>query len=476
MTNLIPDFNQSNVLVIGDIMLDRYWYGSTSRISPEAPVPVVNVNDLEDRAGGAGNVALNIAGLGAKSQLIGLRGEDDNGEQLQQILMDQGIQCHLLSSPDLATITKLRVVSRHQQLLRLDFEHTANQVDSGVLLDALAQQINNVDVLVLSDYGKGLLNDPQALIKQANSANVPVLVDPKGSDFQRYRNATLITPNLSEFEAVVGPCESEDDLVAKGQALVKDLELEALLVTRSEKGMSLMVKDQPPFHLPTFAREVYDVTGAGDTVIATLASCLGCGCSLQEATSIANAAAGVVVGKLGTAGVSPDELKQALNPQHAIQSGIHTKDELLEIVKATQARGETLVMTNGCFDLLHPGHIQYLKEASQLGDHLLVAVNSDASVRRLKGDTRPINNLEFRMSMLSALGSVDWVTHFDEDTPESLIAEILPDILVKGGDYHEDEVAGGKQVKANGGCVKILSFKENHSSSAIIKKIQEQKI
>lgn len=474
MSNILPNFSQSRVLVIGDVMLDRYWHGSTSRISPEAPVPVVNVKDLEDRAGGAGNVALNVAALNANSKLIGLLGEDDNGQQLHQLLIDKGIQCHLLSSPDVATITKLRIISRHQQLLRLDFEHTSTQVESDLLVDALAQQIQSTDALVLSDYGKGLLYEPQALIKLARSANIPVLIDPKGVDFERYRNATLITPNLAEFEAVVGVCESEEQLVEKARGLIEKLNLEAILITRSEKGVTLVVNNEPAFHLPTCAREVYDVTGAGDTVIATLASCLGCGCSLQEATQIANAAAGVVVGKLGTACVSPKELQQALNPQDAIESGVHNKEALLKIVEATRARGETLVMTNGCFDLLHPGHVQYLKEAKKLGDHLLVAVNSDESVKRLKGESRPINELASRMDMLAALASVDWVVSFSEDTPEALISEVLPDVLVKGGDYSEDEIAGAKQVKENGGVVKVLSFKDNHSSSAIIKKIQEK--
>lgn len=475
MTNSLPNFSQSNVLVVGDIMLDRYWHGSTNRISPEAPVPVVNVKNLEDRAGGAGNVALNIAGLGAKSNLIGLIGEDDNGQQLQQLLTNQDIECHLLSSPEIATITKLRIISRHQQLLRLDFEDDATQVDSDVLLEALKQQISHTSVLVLSDYAKGLLYEPQALIQLAKGENIPVLIDPKGTDFQRYRGATLMTPNLSEFEAVVGQCKSDEQLVEKARILIKELSLEALLITRSEKGVTLVVNDEPAFHLPTFAREVFDVTGAGDTVIATLASCLGCGCSLREATSIANAAAGVVVGKLGTASVSLEELQHALDPQDAIESGVHTQQDLLKIVEATRARGEKLVMTNGCFDLLHPGHIQYLAEAKRLGDHLVVAVNSDDSVKRLKGESRPINDLQTRMDMLAALKSVDWVTSFDEDTPERLISEVLPDVLVKGGDYVEDDIAGAKQVKQNGGSVKVLSFKENHSSSAMIKKIQETK-
>lgn len=475
MTHTLPDFSQANVLVIGDVMLDRYWHGSTSRISPEAPVPVVNINDLEDRAGGAGNVALNIASLGAHSKLIGLIGTDDNGEQLDQLLKAQGIETHLLAQADIATITKLRIISRQQQLLRLDFEHTNQHIHSAHLQDALMQQLEQSQVLVLSDYGKGVLHAPQALIKRAKIANIPVLIDPKGTDFERYRHATLITPNLAEFEAVVGPCADDEQLVHKAQSLMQALELESILITRSEKGMTLVQQHAPAFHLPTSAREVYDVTGAGDTVIATLASCLACGLNLIDATCIANAAAGVVVGKLGTACVHPNELHKALIPQDTIAAGVHSQAQIKQIIAATRARGETLVMTNGCFDLLHPGHIQYLQEAKQLGDHLLVAVNSDHSVRRLKGKERPINDLNTRMSMLCALKSVDWVTAFEQDTPEALIQDLLPDVLVKGGDYQIDAIAGAEAVLQAGGEVKVLTFKDNHSSTALINKIKEIK-
>ncbi len=476
MTLSLPDFKLANVLVVGDVMLDRYWHGSTSRISPEAPVPVVNINDLEDRAGGAGNVALNIAALGANSSLIGLIGKDENGEQLTQLLNKQGIQTDLIDDNNIATITKLRIISRHQQLLRLDFEHQNNQINAKLLDKKVHQRLKQSNALVLSDYGKGVLHNPQPLIEQAKKNHIPVLIDPKGTDFERYRHASLITPNLSEFEAVVGQCKDDKQLVTKAQTLIQDLQLDAILITRSEKGMTLVQQDAPVFHLPTSAREVFDVTGAGDTVIATLASCLASGINLIDATCIANAAAGVVVGKLGTASINPNELQQALTPQAPLTGGITSNQDMQQIIKTIHARGETLVMTNGCFDLLHPGHIQYLQEAKNLGDYLLVAVNSDKSVRRLKGTQRPINNLQTRMQMLSALQSVDWVTDFSEDTPQRLIQQILPDILVKGGDYQIHEIAGADAISNNGGMVKVLSFKDNHSSSAIINKIKEQNI
>ncbi|UZK04580.1 bifunctional D-glycero-beta-D-manno-heptose-7-phosphate kinase/D-glycero-beta-D-manno-heptose 1-phosphate adenylyltransferase HldE [Venatoribacter cucullus] len=468
----LPNFHNARVLVFGDVMLDRYWQGSTSRISPEAPVPVVKIQDIENRAGGAGNVALGISVLGAKVDLIGLTGADENGNILEQLLSQAGIRTHLQQHLDLPTITKLRVLSRHQQLIRLDFEESFTGADLPALEQAFAGLLADCGVVILSDYGKGTLTDPQPLIRAAASAGVPVLIDPKGTDFERYRGATLLTPNLSEFEAVVGHCADDDTLIARAQQLINTYDLQALLVTRSEKGMTLIQRDQEPFHQPTRAREVFDVTGAGDTVISVLAAALAAGTPLVQATVLANTAAGVVVGKLGTATVTTEELRHELRQENHLGAGIFDEDSLLQLVQEARARGETLVMTNGCFDIIHPGHVQYLKEAKALGDRLLVAVNSDASVARLKGPTRPINPLDHRMAVLAGLESVDWVVPFGEDTPERLICRVLPDILVKGGDYSIEQIAGGQCVQDNGGDVIILSFKDNCSTSAIVKKIQ----
>lgn len=468
----LPNFNSARVMVFGDVMLDRYWQGPTSRISPEAPVPVVKIQELEDRAGGAGNVARSIAALGAKVDLLGLIGADENGNILGEILKNDGIDCHFLAHPKLPTITKLRVLSRHQQLIRLDFEESFAGTDLAPLYQSFEQRVANAGVVILSDYGKGTLDDTQRLIKAARAANVPVLVDPKGTDFERYRGATLLTPNLGEFETVAGRCSDDDDLVQRARKMIADFDLTAMLVTRSEKGMTLVHKNGDVLHQPTRAREVFDVTGAGDTVISVLAAALAAGQELAQATVLANTAAGIVVGKLGTATVSTEELRQELRNSNQLSAGIFDEDSLLNLVAAMSERGETLVMTNGCFDIIHPGHVQYLKEARALGDRLLVAVNSDESVSRLKGPTRPINPLDHRMAVLAGLESVDWVVPFSEDTPERLINRVLPHILVKGGDYKIDDIAGGKAVLANGGEVIVLSFKDNCSTTAIVKRIQ----
>ncbi|KMJ44512.1 bifunctional D-glycero-beta-D-manno-heptose-7-phosphate kinase/D-glycero-beta-D-manno-heptose 1-phosphate adenylyltransferase HldE [Xenorhabdus khoisanae] len=470
----LPDFHRAGVLVVGDVMLDRYWYGPTSRISPEAPVPVVKVETIEERPGGAANVAMNIASLGANSRLVGLTGVDDAARALNEKLSSVKVQCDFVPVPTHPTITKLRVLSRNQQLLRLDFEEGFQNVDAQPMLEKIRQSLPHIGALVLSDYAKGALNQVQAMIKLANEADVPVLIDPKGSDFERYRGATLLTPNMSEFEAVVGHCKDDDDLVQKGTQLVQDLELKALLITRSERGMSLLRVGQPPLHLPTQAQEVFDVTGAGDTVIGVLATALAAGKPLNEACYLANAAAGVVVGKLGTSTVSPVELENAVRGRAETGFGIMSEAQLKEVVAQARQRGERIVMTNGCFDILHAGHVSYLSNARKLGDRLIVAVNSDASTKRLKGETRPVNPLEQRMIVLSALESVDWVVEFEEDTPQRLIAGILPDILVKGGDYKPEEIAGSEEVWAAGGEVKVLNFEDGISTTNIIKTIKRQ--
>jgi len=327
---------------------------------------------------------------------------------------------------------------------------------------------------VLSDYGKGALQQAPALIARARAAGVPVLVDPKGTDFQRYRGATALTPNLGEFEAVVGHCPDEETLVSRGEELRKRLELEFLLVTRSERGMTLLRRGQPPLHLPAEAREVYDVTGAGDTVIAVLAAGIATGSDAAQAAAIANLAAGLVVRKLGVAHVTRAELQLALHQRGIGGRGVLTREQAREFVREAQSRGERVVMTNGCFDILHVGHVTYLEEAKQLGQRLLVAVNDDASVRRLKGGGRPVNTLDDRMAVLTGLASVDWVVPFAEDTPADLIAEILPDVLVKGGDYRPEDIAGGASVLANGGEVRVLSFRAGRSTSALIDAIRRR--
>lgn len=472
MMQYSPKFNQAKVLVLGDVMLDRYWFGATNRISPEAPVPVVKVQDIEERAGGAANVAMNIASLNVPVALHGLIGQDDAGNSLDKLLNSYNIENHCVAVQTHPTITKLRILSRHQQLLRLDFEEGFHNVDSQPLLAKLSQEITAYGALILSDYGKGTLESVQQMIQIARKANVPVLIDPKGTDFERYRGATLLTPNMSEFEAVVGHCKDDDDIVAKGLKMIADFDLSALLVTRSEKGMTLLRPNQAPYHLPTQAKEVYDVTGAGDTVISVLATAIADGRPYEEACYLANAAAGVVVGKLGTSTITPLELENAIHQRATTGFGVVSEAELKEIVHDAKNRSEKIVMTNGCFDILHPGHVSYLENARKLGDRLIVAVNTDESVKRLKGEARPINHLAARMAVLAGLASVDWVVPFDEDTPQRLISEILPDLLVKGGDYKPEEIAGSQEVWANGGEVQVLNFENGCSTTNVIKKIQ----
>ena len=470
----IPAFDKARVLVVGDIMLDRYWYGPTQRISPEAPVPVVKIQQDEDRPGGAANVALNIASLNGNVTLAGITGEDEASSTLKTHLSAMNIDCQFLQSSAHPTITKLRVLSRNQQLLRLDFEESFAEIDKQPLIEQTKALVANHDLLLLSDYDKGTLSDVQALIKSANEHNVPVLVDPKGTDFARYRGATLITPNLSEFEAVVGHCKTEAEIVSKGQALLKELDLTAMLVTRSEQGMTLLRHGHEEFHLPTQAREVYDVTGAGDTVIATLALAIAANADFTQASALANIAAGIVVGKLGTSTVSEAELSAELTSGQESGFGVLSEEQLKIAVELAQARGENIIMTNGCFDILHAGHVSYLNTAKKLGSRLIVAVNNDASVTRLKGVGRPVNPVDRRMAVLAGLGAVDWVVPFSEDTPQRLIANILPNTLVKGGDYKVEDIAGGAEVIAAGGDVKVLNFEDGISTTKIINAIRQE--
>ncbi len=470
----IPPFENVRVLIVGDVMLDRYWHGTALRISPEAPVPVVHVNELEERPGGAGNVALNLAALGCKVTLLTIVGQDSEANSLETQLQKAGVNCvfhHLSGFP---TITKLRVIGRNQQLMRLDFEQALDALRAHNLLPLFREQIQQTEVLILSDYGKGTLHHAQSIIAAARQAGVPILVDPKSRDFSKYRGATVVTPNQKEFEDVVGPCADQSELIAKGYGLMRDCELSSLLVTQGEHGMTLLQEGEPPLHLPTRAREVYDVTGAGDTVISVLAASLAAGEPLSSAASLANSAAGIVIRKLGAATVSVPELRRALQRQQGSEFGVLTEDELMVAVEDARAHHEKIVMTNGCFDILHAGHIQYLEQAKELGQRLIIAVNDDASVRRLKGSTRPINHLKERMSVLSALRVVDWVVSFSEDTPERLIQRVTPDILVKGGDYQPRDIAGGAHVIAQGGTVEILPFRQGCSTSAIIDKARTE--
>ena len=469
----MPQFQHARLLVIGDVMLDRYWHGQASRVSPEAPVPVVKVGNREDRPGGAGNVALNMAALGSAVRLVGIVGNDETGLELLSRLNAAGVYCDFLQSADKPTITKLRVIGQHQQLIRLDFEQEFEAADIIGLQGKVKSLIGDSQVMVLSDYGKGALQETANLIELGRSKDIPIIVDPKGTNFEKYRGATLLTPNLSEFEAVVGYSNNEEEFVNKGLRLVKDLNLEAILITRGEHGMTLIRPDSPELHLPARAQEVFDVTGAGDTVISVLAAAMAAGDGLADATALANLAAGLVVGKLGTAAISGPELRRAVLVELDSGRGVMTAEQLQIAVQDAKAHDEKIVFTNGCFDIVHAGHVGYLAKAKQLGDRLIVAINDDESAHRLKGPGRPINPVERRMAVLAGLEAVDWVVSFSEDTPEPLLEFLQPEILVKGGDYTMDEVVGGDYVNSYGGEVRVLEFLDDCSTSAIMEKMKE---
>ncbi|KAF7774452.1 D-beta-D-heptose 7-phosphate kinase / D-beta-D-heptose 1-phosphate adenosyltransferase [Pseudoalteromonas citrea] len=473
----LQDLNRARVLVVGDVMLDRYWLGDTGRISPEAPVPVVKVSRLEDKAGGAANVAKNVAHLDGKVGLLGLIGKDDIGQTLERILESEHIHSQLVSVDGLPTIAKMRVISRHQQVVRLDLEETFTQAHSRLLLDKLKQVIGDYDYVLFSDYNKGALSAVQDMIAVAKAAGKTVLVDPKSSDFALYKGADFITPNLNEFKLAGGEVDSEEGLTASARTLLTDAGVDAMLLTRSEEGMSLITQSDK-HHFPAQVREVSDVTGAGDTVIATLTTMLGAGMVAKDAVEVANIAAGIAVSKLGAATVTPEELSQKLG-QYLIKNGEHYQapyDDVHQHIEFAKNNGERIVFTNGCFDILHAGHVKYLAQAKAMGDKLVVGLNKDESISRLKGADRPINPLDERAMVLSALASVDWVIPFGSeeqgDTPAELIAQLSPDVLVKGGDYKVSEIAGAEHVLSTGGQVKVLDFLNGCSTSNIIKKAQ----
>lgn len=472
----LPDFSKCRILVVGDVMLDRYWFGNTDRISPEAPVPIVHIQQSEHRMGGAANVALNMKTLGAQVHLIGIIGNDEEGRQLSSLLENKQIQADLIVSPQTKTITKLRILSRHQQLMRLDFENPP-QASSAFetkekIKEKLLAHLPHVDLVVFSDYNKGCLQAIPEFIQCAKQAGKLVLIDPKGNDFSRYRHADLITPNLKEFSAIAGQPKDESDLEIKAKCLQNEFQIQHLLITRGEAGMSLLEANHSIVHLPALTHDVYDVTGAGDTVIATLATALAAGCPLKTSVYLSNLAASIAVTQLGAASVDSFELQQALTQTQHLAS-VTNLSRLLKQVEEAKKHGKKIVFTNGCFDILHAGHVHYLQMAKNLGDYLIVAINDDLSVKKIKGKDRPINALAERLQVLSGLSSVDALIAFSEDTPESLLSKIQPHILVKGGDYTIEEVVGNQLVKNYGGEVKVIPMQMNTSTTKIANRIRE---
>ncbi len=469
MTNRPAVPASASIVVVGDVMLDRYWRGVATRMSPEAPVPIVRVIGDEERVGGAANVAANAAALGAQVSLLGVTGDDPAADTLDALCRTHGLTTRFIRRKEAPTTVKLRVVAQHQQILRLDFEGAVATVANHDIRAALEELLPPAKVVVFSDYAKGALHDVMRLLAIVKAAGKIAIVDPKGLDFARYAGADLVTPNMSEFEAVVGKCCDDAEIVARAKTLCERHSFGAVLITRGEHGMTLVPAQGATTQLAARARDVFDVTGAGDTVCAALAWALAGGASLERAVELANCAAGIAVGKFGTAVVTAPELTDFMTQSVRSEGAPDTAAVWAEIAAARQ-RGLRIVMTNGCFDVLHVGHVRYLEEAAALGDRLLVAVNSDASVKRLKGESRPVNALEARMEVLRRLRAVDWVVSFDSDTPRELIAKVLPDLLVKGGDYQSADIAGADEVLRAGGRVLTLPFHAGFSSTRIIEK------
>ena len=481
LTDIARQFAHSphTILVIGDVMLDRYLIGNVNRISPEAPVPVVLLNTRNERAGGAANVAANLTGLGLRAQMLGCIGHDDAGKTLVNLMQASHIDTQfMMQSRTRPTVAKTRVMSGNQQIVRIDDESQApfSAIENQELMAQVAKALAlKPSMVILSDYAKGALHDTncQAIIAQCQALNIPVIADPKGRDYSKYKGATAITPNKKETAEACGvDIHDNEALLNAAQKLNGFLQTHFIAVTRGEEGISL-IEDHAISHIPATAKQVFDVSGAGDTVISTLAAGLAHGLNPQSALQLANIAAGIVVGKVGTVPVALAELISTLLLADGTSQAdkICDKTQLLNLVALWKKDHQKIVFTNGCFDLLHAGHVTYLEAAKKTGDKLILGLNTDRSVSALKGPTRPVVHEGDRARVLAALESVDAVILFDEDTPLALIDAIRPDVIVKGDDYTEDQVVGGKEVKAYGGQVKLIPLVQGRSTSNIIKKL-----
>lgn len=470
-------FKTQRVLVVGDVMLDRYFWGAVERISPEAPVPVVRLDHKTHVAGGAANVAANLRGLGCEVTLAGLVGDDEDGRQLLELLRASGVEtAAILSRTDRPTICKTRILGGRQQILRVDTEKTGefSQELKAQLLSRIEAQISGCAAIVLSDYGKGVLSDEvcQALVQRGQELSIPTFVDPKGLHYEKYAGCYVISPNRLELGAATSTDASDLDLLLKnGQQLRSDLGIGHLVVTLGELGITL-IEETGSHRFPALAREVFDVSGAGDTVIATMAAAVAADLPLHEAVRVANLAAGIVVGKLGTVPIFREELlaKLTIEGESSQAEKICSFEMLAKRAAQWRVAGRRIVFTNGCFDLLHVGHLALLEQAKREGDCLVVALNSDHSVRMLKGPGRPIISEDARARIVAALPCVDAVVFFDEETPLRLIRTLRPDVLVKGADYSEDEVVGANEMKTWGGKVTLIPPVEGTSTTEILKK------
>jgi D-beta-D-heptose 7-phosphate kinase / D-beta-D-heptose 1-phosphate adenosyltransferase len=479
--SLFSRAHEIRALIVGDLMIDEYLWGKAERISPEAPVQIVDVVREELRLGGAGNVANNLVALGSNVTVCSVIGGDENGTILRHAFTGKGIDVSgIFEDPMRLTSKKSRVVAAHQQIVRIDREsrEPLSAESEEKVIAFIRNEAARYDVILVSDYLKGTLTETvlKALVEAGRAQGIPVVVDPKGSDYGRYRGATILTPNRKEAELASGiRIDGAEGLALAAGALLNDAELAALLVTRSEEGMSLFQASGGTVHIPTVAREVYDVTGAGDTVLAVIGLVLACGRSFEQAARLANVAAGIAVGKLGTSTVSPAEIIDEVGRGHRDSDAkIKNLDVLAAIIDEERSKGKKVVFTNGCFDLLHAGHVKYLQKARAFGDLLVLGLNSDASVRRLKGDRRPLIEEEERAHLLAALDCIDYLVLFDEDTPLELIRALRPLVLVKGGDYTPEGVVGKDVVESYGGRVELVEFVDGRSTTNIIEKILER--
>ncbi|MBK1699336.1 D-glycero-beta-D-manno-heptose-7-phosphate kinase [Rhodovibrio salinarum] len=479
----------ARVAVVGDIMLDRFVNGTVERVSPEAPIPVLKVGETTAMLGGAGNVLRNLAALGAQGRLVAAVGDDAPGREVAE-LAEQAAPgaARLVTLPARPTSVKVRYLAGGQQLLRTDWEDTsALPADAAQrLLECTEAALDDAQVLVLSDYGKGVLTAETigSLIQAARRRGVPVVVDPKARDYAVYAGADLVTPNRAELARATGHGvpdatgpEADAQVAAAARALARQSGIAGVLATRSAHGMTLVEHAEAEArHLPAAARAVYDVSGAGDTVVAALAAAWAGGLTLADAARIANVAAGIVVGKVGTAVARPDELLRVLHAQRLLQTEtkVASRETALERVAAWHRSGLKVAFTNGCFDLLHPGHVSLLEQARASADRLVVGLNADSSVRRLKGADRPVQGEAARAAVLASLASVDLVVLFEEDTPLELLAALRPDVLVKGADYTRDTVVGADLVEGYGGRVVLAALSEGHSTTATLKRLRGQ--
>lgn len=478
LNRLIMQFATARILILGDVMLDRYVFGAVERISYEAPIPILTVQREEAMLGGAGNVARNVAALKGQAILIGMIGQDAAGAEIQHAVAQEGIQARLIVSFARKTTVKTRYIAAGQQLLRSDYERVeaATAAEEDQLLAELEAALKDIDIVILSDYAKGVLTDrviAQA-IAAAKRAGKPVIVDPKGRDFNRYSGADFIKPNRGELaQAAAHQPQDEADLTALCRKVLADADIGAMLLTRAGEGMTLIEKGQAPLHLPAEAQEIFDVSGAGDTVIASFSLALVVGASSSAAARLASISAGLVVSKVGTAVVHREDLQLALNRLERVNAEVKLASlaQAQDQVARWHAEGLKVGFANGCFDLIHLGHISLIDQARAACDRLIVAINSDDSVRRLKGAGRPIQTEQTRARVLASFSAIDLVVVFTEDTPVATLEVLRPDLLVKGADYSERDVVGGDLVKSWGGKILLANLVPGHSTTATLAKL-----